>query len=134
LLNENFALSRTGLNNKNFSIYTIIEGYTNIRILNMIYLAVDRSFPYHLNTFNDVEANFSDTALGVISSSDSGERSYTNTINYTELAATIGATNNRFGSNINKCHVALYLSAIFNKASETKSVKVTINSQILNQE
>lgn len=36
-----------------------MQGATNIRILYVMYLAVHPDFLYHLNSFNDIEANYS---------------------------------------------------------------------------
>jgi hypothetical protein len=41
-----------------FTIYTMIAGTTHIRIFVIQYLAVSRSFPYHLNVFNDISIEY----------------------------------------------------------------------------
>jgi len=43
-----------------------MKGVTNIRILYVMYLAVHPDFRYHLNTFNDVEANYSTRILSLV--------------------------------------------------------------------
>lgn len=47
-------MTRMALTNTGFTVYTMINGTTNIRIFTIMYLAVDRSFAYHINLFNDV--------------------------------------------------------------------------------
>jgi len=74
LLAENFAISRQGLDQTSFTIYTMIEGTTNIRIMTIMYLAVDRSFPYHLNTFNDIPVNYSNGNIVNITGNQVGVR------------------------------------------------------------
>ena len=39
-----------------------MEGFTHIRVFSVMYLAVHPDFKYHLNTFNDIEANYSGLA------------------------------------------------------------------------
>jgi len=43
-----------------------MQGVTNIRVLSVMYLAVHPDFQYHLNTFNDIEANYSLTSLSLV--------------------------------------------------------------------
>jgi hypothetical protein len=118
-----------------FTVYTMINGTTNIRIFNIIYLAVDRSFPYHLNTFSDIAINYPSSALtdlGLVSTSETGVRSYSKTINYTQLAQSIGSSYQAFGSDLSKNQVALYLSAIYVFSNSGKFVKYTVNTVINN--
>jgi len=43
-----------------------MQGITNIRVLSIMYIAVHPDFKYHLNTFNDIEANFSSGSLSLV--------------------------------------------------------------------
>jgi len=97
----------------------MIDGTTNIRILTIIYLAVDRSFLYHLNVFNDIPANYSNGNLVNITGNQTGVRSYRNVVNYTNLVSSIGSTHNLFGANMTKNRVALFLSAIYNQGNKS---------------
>jgi hypothetical protein len=110
-------MDRTGLTATGFTIHTLIVGVTNIRIVTISYLAVDKSFPYHINLFNDIDINYNKGALTNISGSDSGIRTYSNTINYTILANSIGSTFTKFGTILSKNFVAVFLSAIYNDGS-----------------
>ena len=114
--NEDFAIKRIGLSQIGFTINMLISGVTNIRILTIMYLSVDRSFPHHINVFNDINVNYGSGPLVNISTSTIGLRTYTNTINYTILANSIGSKYTTFGSNLNKNSIALYLSSIYNDA------------------
>lgn len=98
----------------------MINGVTNIRILTIIYLAVDPSYPYHLNTFNNVQANYSTGGPLTNITSGTGLQNYINTINYTELANDFLYTYTAFGANLAKDLVALYLSAIYNAGNSAK--------------
>ncbi len=111
----------------------MIDGTTNIRILTIIYLAVDRSFMYHLNVFNDIPANFSNGNLVNISGNSIGVRTYRNVVNYTILANTISSTHTLFGTNMAKNKVALFLCAIYNKGNKTAGliVKYSVTTQVL---
>lgn len=97
----------------------MIDGYTNIRIITMQYLAADRSFPYHLNIFNDIPVSYSSTLTNITTTAGgmATNRSYRNYINYTNLANSIGTTHTVFGSNLAKCDIVLFLCAIYNKGT-----------------
>jgi hypothetical protein len=96
-----------------FSIKATPHNHTNLRILNLQYIAIDRSFPYHINTFNDIPANFSTGSLSNINSMSSSVRSYINTVNYTTLASTITTNFKYFGSNLSRNIIAMYLTAMW---------------------
>lgn len=110
----------------------MIDGTTNIRILTIMYLAVDRSFPYHLNIFNDIPINYDNGALVNITGSSVGVRQYRNYINYTNLATSIGSAHTKFGLNLAKCDLVLYLCAIYNAGDRDSpaQVKFDITMQI----
>jgi hypothetical protein len=110
-------LSTTG-----FTIFATPHGFTHIRLLTLHYLAVDRAFTYHLNVFNDIDANFGGTLTNIADASPA-TRVYTNTINYTILANTIGSNHTKFGVNLSKNNVALYLSSIYNTGASGYGVK-----------
>lgn len=42
--------------------------------MTIMYLAVDRSFPYHLNTFNDIPVNYSNGNIANITGNQAGVR------------------------------------------------------------
>lgn len=110
----------------------MINGTTNIRIMALQYLAVDRSFPYHLNTFNDVPVNYSNplTNITIAAGGNNTIRSYRNYFNYTDLANSIGSSYTVFGSNLAKCDVVLFLCAIFNKASGSIPIDFQVTMEI----
>lgn len=107
-----------------FTIHTLINGNTKIRILSILYLAVDRSFPYHLNTFNDIPVNYLNGDIVNITGSSVGVRQYRNYINYTLLANSIGSSHTKFGTNLAKCDVVLYMCAIYNRGTSSSSAQV----------
>lgn len=120
------------MTNTQFTVFTMIDGVTKIRIFTLIYLAIDPSYPYHLNTFNNIEANYS-TNLGITNiTSGTGTQSYINTINYTQLASSIASPFTSFGPNLSKDLVALYLSAIYNSGSASKSINWSVTSPVIN--
>ena len=122
-----------GLTTTSFTVFTLISGFTNVRIMTLQYLAVDRSFPYHLNVFNDIPVNYSGPSLSNISNSNTGQRTYTNTINYTLLSNTIGSSHITFGSNLASNYVALYLCGIQTRANGTTSqeVKFSVTTTVI---
>ena len=95
-------------------------------------MTVDRSYPYQLSIFNNIEANYSNGELSNISLTNIGLRTYTNTINFTALAATIGSNYTLFGSNLAKNIVAPYLCAIYISGTEDYLIKFLVTTNILN--
>ena len=98
-----------------------------------MYLAVDRSFPYHLNVFNNIPANYSSGNMVNITGNAVGVREYKNVINYLDLASTISSTYTAFGPTLSKNGVALFLCVIYNLGDKpsNKLVKYTATSQVL---
>jgi hypothetical protein len=113
LLSEMTCLTRSSLTTTAFSIFTYLEGFTNLRILNIMYIAFAKPmFPYHLNIFSDIAANYSNGNLSTITTG-TGSRTYTNTINYTTLANSISSSFTSFSSTLTNSKVLLYLSGVF---------------------
>jgi hypothetical protein len=100
LFDEDFYMETTSVTSTSLSMVVVMEGTTNIRILNVMYLAVKPDFQYHLNTFNDIEANFSmaSMTLDPINVYNTSERTFINNINYTQLCSTITTSHTEFGT------------------------------------
>ena len=75
-----------------------MEGTTNIRILTVMYLAIQPDFQYHLNTFNYIDANYGGLTLSPINEYLDTVRVFINHINYTQLCTTITTNHNQFGT------------------------------------
>lgn len=43
-----------------------ITGFTNIVFLGVRYIAIDKTFPHHLNTFDNVPVNYKGPSLSVL--------------------------------------------------------------------
>jgi hypothetical protein len=112
------------------------NGFTHIRILILQYLAVDRSFPYHLNIFNDIPVNYTKGNIVNITTSTSVTTFYENKINYTVLASTIPTNFKNFGLNLGRNFVALYLSSIYNAGSGSSSAMIKFRDEtaVINSE
>jgi hypothetical protein len=128
---ENFDFSNTGLTAAGFTLFTQMVGWTNLRILTIVYMAVDQSYPYNLNTFNNIEANYSTGGPLVNITLGVGTQTYINTINYTQLANTIGSSYTSFGPILQNDLVALYLNAIWNAGSSNKQINWTTTSPVI---
>ena len=55
---EFFEIRKTGLTATTFAVEFQIFGVTNLWILAVAYLAVDPTFPHHLNSFDNVPINY----------------------------------------------------------------------------
>ncbi len=89
-MTESFDCSTSGESTTGFTVVVTLYNATSVRIFSIIYMAVDRSFPYHLNMFTNIPANYLNGLLTNVSSSSISTRIYTNTVNYTTLANSYG--------------------------------------------
>jgi hypothetical protein len=85
---------------------------TNIQILNVPYIAIDPSFPHHINTFNDVPINYNAGPLtNITTRSTTQTQIYINTINYT-LQNNPSSNYKTFPEPLSKCKVIFFMSAL----------------------
>ena len=85
---EIFEIRREDLTASTFRVSVQIYGVTNIWILNVPYIAIDPTFPHHLNSFDNVPINYNAGSLSNITvASKTQVQTYTNEINYTVQAA-----------------------------------------------
>ena len=52
-------MRRVDLTASLFKVQMQIYGFTNLMVFSVAYVAVEPSFPYHLNTFDNVAVNYS---------------------------------------------------------------------------
>lgn len=104
-----------------------------MRIVTIVYMAVDQSYPYNLNTFNNIEANYSTGGPLVNITTGVGTQTYKNTINYTQLSNTINSAYTSFGPVLQNGLVALYLNAIWNAGSSNKQINWNVTSPVIDQ-
>jgi hypothetical protein len=55
---EQFEIRRLDLTASTFTVQVDIIGTTNLYILNVPYIAIDPTFPHHLNSFDNVPINY----------------------------------------------------------------------------
>lgn len=111
LAEEMFEVNRTALNQNSFKVKVQIKGMTNILLLNVPYIAIDPSFPHHINSFDNVPANYSAGNLTNISASSTSMRRYTNTINYSQQAT--GRYYTSFKSPWSRNKILLFMTSLF---------------------
>jgi hypothetical protein len=63
LVDESFEIFRVGLSSTSFSVAIQITGFTNLYLLRVAYLAIEPTFPHHLNTFDNIPVNYSAGSL-----------------------------------------------------------------------
>ena len=88
-----------------------ILGSTYIWILNVPYIAIDPSFPHHLNSFDNVPVNYSNGDLENITTHSPTLQTYTNSINYTDQAA--NRTFKHFSEPLENTKILLFLTTLF---------------------
>jgi hypothetical protein len=88
---ETFEIRKLSLDASSFTVQVDIIGSTNIYILNVPYLAVDPTFPHHLNSFDNVPVNYGSTLVifslkdRQILQSDQCQKQHTSTKSITRL-------------------------------------------------
>ena len=65
-----------------FTVKLNLQGWTNLFILNIAYIAVDYNFGYEVAMFSNVPVNDTAGNLANITSSSTTLQTYTNSINY----------------------------------------------------
>lgn len=108
-----FEVNRTGLTTSSFSVAVQIKGYTNIWVLEVRYIAIDKAFPHHLNSFDNVPINYTKGALTNISTPSSTPQIYTNTINYTAQTTALGLTYKNFSLPLTNNKVLLFITSLY---------------------
>ena len=82
---------------------------TNVWILNVPYIAIDPTFPHHLNSFDNVPINYG-TTLTNITVKATEPTVFTNVVNYTQQAA--GLTYTSFLEPFENNKILLYIMAL----------------------
>ncbi len=86
-----------------------ISGSTTILRLNVAYLAVDPTFPHHLNSFDNVPINYGQNLIN-ITTKQNFTTYYSNIINYSVQAA--GRQYNTFQDPLDSNKILLYITSI----------------------
>ncbi len=113
MASEMFEVQRTGLTTSSFSVKVQISGYTNLYILSVRYIAISRTFPHHLNSFDNVPINYTKGPLTNISVSTTANKFYVNYINYTAQCTANGYTYKTFPLPLSNFKILLFLTSLF---------------------
>lgn len=77
------------------------------------YVGVDKSFPHHLNSFDNVPCNYLNGALTIFSIKSSTPKTYTNNINYTQQAQSIGSTYTTFSTPLSNNKILMFMTSMY---------------------
>lgn len=112
-----------------------IIGTTNILRLNVPYIAIDPTFPHHLNSFDNVPVNYSAGLLTGISTT-APSSTYVNTINYTQQAAGLNYTT--FQAPFSRNKILLFMTSIFfygtnerNNPPPYRPVNLSVSAEVI---
>ena len=92
-----------------------IVGSTWIFTMNVPYIAIDPTFPHHLNSFDNVPVNYSAGPLVNITDKSYNMQTYTNTINYTQQTA--GMRFRTFQTPLSRNKILLFCTSFFGAGS-----------------
>ena len=129
-------MRRVDLTAATFKVAVQIYGVTNIHILNVPYIAIDPTFPHHLNSFDNVPLNYNNGPLSNITSKSTTQiLTYTNVVNYT--AQTTGMTYTKFKAPLENNRILLYIMAldIVGTNSQTSyPIDLRVSATVLSEE
>jgi hypothetical protein len=108
-----YEVNRTALTTTSFSVKVQIRGNTDIWIVVVRYIAVSKSFPHHLNSFDNVPVNYNNGALTAFDTRTMTLITYTNTINYTLQANSIGSAYTNFTAPYTNAKILLFMTSMF---------------------
>lgn len=113
---EQFQIRRLDLTTSTFTVQVDIIGTTNLYIVNVPYIAVDPTFPHHLNSFDNVPISYGTTLVIKkltqinITQKKTGVSSFTNVINYNTQS--LGRKYSTFGTPLEGNKMLLYICAL----------------------
>ena len=89
-----YEIRRLNLTATTFKVQVDIIGFTSIYVLAVSYIAIDPTFPHHLNSFDNVPINYGTTLVKKIyyfkvnyTTASTSIQYFSNTINYTQQAS-----------------------------------------------
>lgn len=88
--------------------------------MNVPYIAIDPTFPHHLNSFDNVPVNYSAGELTNITVKSYSQTSYSNIINYTQQAS--GKRYKTFQTPLSRNKILLYMTSLFSAGSNEGGV------------
>lgn len=97
----------------NFAVSVKIFGITNIWMLEVRYIAISKSFPHHLNSFDNVPVNYTYGPLINVTTASMSVKTFTNTINYTIQAGTIGSIYTQFSLPLTNNKILLFMTSMY---------------------
>ena len=109
-----FNIELLSVTNTGFTIkYTPLQT-TCVRLLRVQFLAVDRTFNYHFNVFNHVEANFTKGPFTNITNFAGGDgtRAYVNQLSLASLATLTSSPFTTFNPTLALNGIAVYLTGV----------------------
>lgn len=112
-----FEVNRTGLTLTTFSVKVQISSITNIWVLEVRYVVIDKAFPHHLNSFDNVPINYANGALTNITVRNGSTKSYTNIVNYTAQAISIGSPHQYFSLPLTNNKILTFMTSLFIQAT-----------------
>lgn len=85
------------------------------------FIAISKSFPHHLNSFDNVPINYNGPAITNLSTPTTTAVTYTNTIDYSAQAAATGSTYTTFSTPLTNNKILLFITSLFIVGQESFS-------------
>ena len=80
--------------------------------MNVPFIAIDPTFPHHLNSFDNVPVSYGSTLINITTQNTTSPTYYTNNINYTQQVGT-SSSYNTFLTPFTRNKVLLFMTSLF---------------------
>lgn len=108
-----YEVERLNLTPTYFNVQVKISGNTGIWVVTVRYIAISKSFPHHVNSFDNVPVNYSKGALTQFATRTVGLIYYSNTINYTTQASAISSPYTTFSTPLSNNKILLFMTSMY---------------------
>lgn len=123
---ERFEIIKTGLSSSQFNFSFKLYGNTSVWTVQVRYVSISPAFPHHVNSFDDMPVNMGIT-LSNITIKSSGGQTFTNTINYTAHAISVGSNYTHFSSPLTNNKIFMFLTSLYLNGTADPSTTNPLN-------
>lgn len=106
-------MNRTDLQAHSFSVAVQIYGITNIWLMAVRYVAIDKAFPHRLNSFDNIPINYGSGPIVNITIKTTNFTSYSNILNFTSQSIASGLNFTSFQTPFNRNKIILFTTSLF---------------------
>lgn len=115
---EIYEVTKTSVTNRDITFKARVLGISRIWVLEVRYFLVSKSFPYLVNSFDNVPVNLSSGAITNISTYSLTTKTYTNTISFSSQAVGSGSSYTSFTLPLTDHKIILFPTTLYLAGTE----------------